>query len=128
MHCFRIRWTLRIQIVADGQEEVKPDEALRLCLLAGLCITGAQVRVGGKDLRLDVPLVEEAVLALEEDVGDDVPLVVVEVRFRRRQPTVNQGFPHLERLLVLKEKLCLKFSQSESGVLNAKQKCLIFQA
>jgi hypothetical protein len=63
--------------------------------------------VGGEDLRLDVTLVEETVLALEEDVGDDVPLAVVKVRFCRRQPTVNEGFPHLERLLILKEKVFL---------------------
>ncbi len=91
----------------------KPNEALRLCLLTGLCITSAQVRVGGKDLRLDVTLVEEAVLAIEEDVCDDVPLVLVEIRFGWRKPTVNKGSPHLERLSVLKEKMFVKF-KSES--------------
>ena len=90
-----------------SQKAVKPDEAFRLCLLTGLRIPVAQVRVGGEDLRLDVTLVEETVLALEEDVGDDVPLAVVEVRFCWRKPTVNEGFPHLERLLILKEKVFL---------------------
>ena len=54
--------------------------------------------MSGQDLRLDVALLEEAVLASEEDVGDDG-----DVAFRRRLPAVDQRLAHLERLAVLKK-------------------------
>jgi hypothetical protein len=54
--------------------------------------------VGGEDLGLEVPLLEEAVLAAEEDVGDDG-----QVALRRRLPAVDQRLANLERLTFLEK-------------------------
>ena len=56
--------------------------------------------MGREDLRLQVSLLEEAVLAAEEDVGDEG-----DVAFRRRLPAVDQRLANLKRLTLLEKKL-----------------------
>ena len=54
--------------------------------------------MGREDLRLQVSLLEEAVLAAEEDVGDEG-----DVAFWRRLPAVDQRLANLKRLTLLEK-------------------------